>query len=253
MTAELITIPISHFCEKARWGLDRSGLPYRERPHVQVFHRFAVKRAGGGLTAPVLVWDGRVLPDSSEILEALETEVPPEQRLYPEDPEQAAEVRALEDDFDEGLGPEGRRWMYFEMRGQRRLATEYGLEGVPAWQRRSFPYVYPVASRIIDHVLEVTPETAAGSEKAVNATFDRVAERLSDGRPHLCGERFTAADLTFAALAAPLVMPPEYGVALPQPDVLPEPMASKVRALREHPAGAYALRMFREERRRVAA
>jgi glutathione S-transferase len=121
---------------------------------------------------------------------------------------------------------------------------------VPAWQRRSFPYVYPVASRIIDHVLEVTPETAAGSEKAVNATFDEVAERLSDDRPYLCGESFTAADLTFAALAAPLVMPPEYGVTLPQPDVLPEPMASKVRALRAHPAGEYALRMFREERRK---
>jgi glutathione S-transferase len=209
-----------------------------------------VKRAGGGLTAPVLVWDGRVLADSSDILEALESEAPAELRLYPEDAGLAAEVRALEDDFDGSLGPEGRRWMYFEMRGQRRLATEYGLDGVPAWQKRSFPYVYPVASRIIDHVLEVTPETAARSERAVNATFDQVAERLSDGRPHLCGERFTAADLTFAALSAPLVLPPEYGIALPQPDVLPEPMASKVRALRAHPAGEYALRMFREERRR---
>jgi glutathione S-transferase len=253
MTAELITIPISHFCEKARWGLDRAGVSYRERAHVQVFHRFAVKRAGGGLTAPVLVWDGRVLPDSSDILEALDSEAPPDRRLYPEDEGTAAEVRALEDDYDEGLGPEGRRWMYFEMRGRRRLATEYGLQGVPSWQRRSFPYLYPVATRIIDHVLEVTPETAAASEKAVNATFDQVAERLSDGRPYLCGERFTAADLTFAALAAPLVMPPEYGVTLPQPEVLPEPMASKVRALRAHPAGEHALRMFREERHRVSA
>ena len=91
------------------------------------------------------------------------------------------------------------------------------------------PLVYPVAARIIDRVLDVTPETAAGSEKAVDSTFDEVAERLADGRPYLCGERFTAADLTFAALAAPLVVPPEYGVPLPQPEVLPEPMADKVR------------------------
>jgi glutathione S-transferase len=250
VTAELITIPISHFCEKARWGLDRAGVPYRERAHVQGFHRFAVKRAGGGLTAPVLVWDGRVLPDSSDILEAVDGEAPAELRLYPEGEGKAAEVRALEDEFDEGLGPEGRRWMYFELRGERRIATDYGLEGVPGWQRRSFPYAYPVVSRVIDRVLDVTPETAAASEKAVNATFDKVGERLSDGRPYLCGERFTAADLTFAALAAPLVVPPEYGVTLPQPDVLPEPMASKVRDLRAHPAGEHALRMFREERRR---
>ena len=49
-----------------------------------------------------------------------------------------------------------------------------------------------------------------------------------------------------------MLVPPEYGTPLPQPDELPEPVASEVRAFREHPAGAFALRIFREERR-VAA
>ena len=44
-------------------------------------------------------------------------------------------------------------------------------------------------------------------------------------------------------------MPPEYGVPLPQPDELPQSMAAKVGELRAHPAGAHALKMFREERR----
>src|SRR4051812_44721934 len=57
----LITIPISHYCEKARWALDRAGLDYVERPHLQVFHWAAVRRAGGGKTAPVLVRGDRVL------------------------------------------------------------------------------------------------------------------------------------------------------------------------------------------------
>jgi glutathione S-transferase len=35
----LITIPISHYCEKARWALERAGLPYREERHVQGIHR----------------------------------------------------------------------------------------------------------------------------------------------------------------------------------------------------------------------
>ena len=43
-------------------------------------------------------------------------------------------------------------------------------------------------------------------------------------------------------------MPPEYGVPLPQPEELPAAMATKVRELREHPAGAHALAMFRENR-----
>lgn len=246
----LITIPISHFCEKARWALERTGVPYRERAHLQVFHIFAVRRAGGGRTAPVLVWDGRVLADSADILEAASAQAPPELRLYPDDPGVAADARAMQRAFDERLGPEGRRWMYFELRGRGDLARDYGCTGVPGWQRRLLPLVYPVAARIIDRVLDVTPETAARSEGAVRATFDEVAERLADGRPFLCGESFSAADLTFAALAAAVLMPPEYSVPLPQPEVLPSGMAAKVNELRSHPAGAHALRMFRDERRR---
>jgi glutathione S-transferase len=101
---------------------------------------------------------------------------------------------------------------------------------------------------MIDRYLDITPATAAESETRVRATFDTVAERLSDGRPYLCGERFTAADLTFAALAAAVLMPPEYGVPLPQPEELPSATAATVRELREHPAGAHALAMFRDER-----
>ena len=42
--AILITIPLSHYCEKARWALDRVALPYREEPHAPLLHRLATKR-----------------------------------------------------------------------------------------------------------------------------------------------------------------------------------------------------------------
>ena len=44
----LITIPISHFCEKARWALELAGLPYREEPHLQVIHSVHTWWAGHG-------------------------------------------------------------------------------------------------------------------------------------------------------------------------------------------------------------
>jgi glutathione S-transferase len=245
----LITIPISHYCEKARWALDRAGIGYKERAHLQVLHWIPVTRAGGKKTAPVLVWGDRVFADSADIVEEASAKAPPDRSLFPDDPAAAAEVRALARDFDARLGPEGRRWMYYGLRGRRDIAIAYGCTGVPSWQRRALPFAYPVVVRIIDRYLDVTPASAARSEAEVRATFDAVAERLSDGRPYLCGERFSAADLTFASLAAPLLMPPEYGVPLPQPEELPPTMAATVRELRAHPAGEHALTMFREERR----
>ncbi len=248
-TPVLITIPISHYCEKARWALDRTGVDYRERAHLQVIHWIPVARAGGRKTAPVLVWGDRVFADSEDIVEEASARARPDRALFPDDPAAAAEVRALQRDFDQVLGPAGRRWLYFKLRGRRDIAIAYGCTGVPAWQRRGLPLVYPLAARIIDRYLDVTPASAARSEAEVRAVFDSVAERLGDGRPYLCGERFSAADLTFSSLAAPLLMPPQYGVPLPQPDALPAAMAAKVRGFRVHPAGAHALKMFREERR----
>jgi glutathione S-transferase len=173
----------------------------------------------------------------------------PELRIYPDDPTALEEIRALEHDFDERLGPQGRLWMYHSLRDRRDLALEYGCLGVPAWERRFLQYGFPLAMRAIDRVLGITAATAEQAMDDVRATFDDIDDRLRDGRPYLCGDRFTAADLTFSALAAAVLVPPEYGVPLPQPPELPPAAASFVNELRERPAGAHALRMYREERR----
>jgi glutathione S-transferase len=110
-----------------------------------------------------------------------------------------------------------------------------------------------VFQRLISRVLEIRPGVERADETLVWEELDHAAELLSDGRPYLCGERFTAADLTFAALCAPVLMPPGYGVPLPQPEILPEATATLVRRAREHPAGAHALRMYAEHRRAVPA
>ena len=251
-TPQLITIPISHYCEKARWALDRAGVPYRERAHMQCLHWVAVRRAGGEGTVPVLVTEGGALADSADILDYADAHAPPGLRLYPEDQALAEEARSLERDFDARLGPHGRRWMYDGIRGRHDLVRRYGPTGVPGWQRRALPVAVRPVTRIIDRHFDITPESVQESLREVRATFDDVAERLGDGRPYLVGDRFTAADLTFSALSAAVLMPREYGVPLPQPDELPDPMAAVVRELRAHSAGVHALAMFRDERRRAA-
>jgi glutathione S-transferase len=245
----LVTISISHYCEKARWALDRAGIAYDEHPHLPALHRVAVRRAGGGLTAPVLVCPGgEVQAESADIIAWADARGAPGRRVIPDEAAPAAEARALADDYDERLGPHTRVWVYYGLRGRPDLARPYLTAGVPPWQRRTFRMTYQPISFAVNRILDITPETAAESERTVRAVFDEVAARLAGGRRYLVGDRFSIADLTFAALAAPVLLPPEYGVSLPAVEDLPAGMAATVRELRGHPAGAHALAMFRDER-----
>jgi glutathione S-transferase len=245
----LITIPISHYCEKARWALDRVGMEYREERHVQGIHQLVARRAGGGITVPVLVTAHGAIGDSAEILAWVDRSTPSEQRLFPAEPGARDEVERLCRRFDEALGPTGRRLMYIHMLAARELALRFNNEGVPAWEDRAIRYGWPLARRFVQHALEIRPGIETEDEAAVWREFDHVAELLADGRQYLCGGGFSAADLTFAALSAAVVAPPEYGVPLPQPDVLPPRMAALVGQARAHPAGRYALALFTKHRR----
>lgn len=240
----LITIPISHYCEKARWALARAGLPYREERHVQGIHRLAARRAGGGATVPVLVSPDGVLGESAQILEWVDARTPRERRLLPADGAERAEVQRLCTRFDEQLGPQARRLIYVHMLADRPLAMRFNNEGVPRWEDRAMRLGFPVLERVIRRALDIRPGIEVADEAAVWREFDFAAGLLADGRAHLCGERFGAADVTFAALAAAVIAPPVYGVKLPQPPDMQAPTAALVRRAREHPAGAYALSLF---------
>src|SRR5689334_7856518 len=99
----LITIPFSHYCEKARWALDRAGIDYVEEPHAPLLHYVGSFGARGRRTVPVVHLDGRVLADSTDILDALDARAPG--AFWPKDPEVAAEARRWEERFDKSLGP----------------------------------------------------------------------------------------------------------------------------------------------------
>jgi glutathione S-transferase len=90
----------------------------------------------------------------------------------------------------------------------------------------------------------LSPENLAEGREVVRRQLDAVGERLADGRPFLLGDEFTAADLTFAAMSAICVLPPQYGSAVPPLDLLDEAARQWVTETREHPAGQFALRLY---------
>lgn len=246
VAAILITIPLSHYCEKARWALDRVALPYREEPHAPLLHWLATKRNDGG-TVPVLVHGSRRFIDSTDILAHADA-VSGGDLLYPREAALAREVAALEEQFDTHLGPHTRRWAYAELLSQPKLLRSVWSRGVPKLEANLLPLIMPLARRLVRAAYKITPESAQRSLERVQSVFGQVDQRLCDGRRFLCGARFTAADLTFAALAAPVLFPAEYRAVHPPLDSVSAAMREKVLSLRDTDAGRFALRLFAEER-----
>jgi glutathione S-transferase len=245
----LVTIAPSHYCEKARWALQLAGIPFVEEPHPPLLHRRAAGRGrSSGHSTPVLVADGVVIPDSTDILEFVQNQPQGSWRPYPADDHLRREVRELEDLFDTRLGPHTRRLAYFHLLPHRAFFLKSVLPGVGAGEKALFRVIAPLVALLMRRGMNINPASAARSAAKTDEVFSEIAERLADGRPYLVGTEFSAADLTFAALAAPAVLPPTYGSPLPGLDEAPEELRNVVEGYRATPAGEFAMKMYREHR-----
>jgi glutathione S-transferase len=270
--ALLITIPVSHYCEKVRWALRRAEVTFIEEPHMPPFHRFATQKAlksrsataaeipadlswinrfiferVGGQSVPLLVTDTEVFRDSGAIVAYANSLMPPERSLYPTD----AILRQQVDDwtalFDDVLAPAVRRWAYSYLMAKPAVVQSLWCEGVPSIERRLFPLMFGVMRSNVQELYGLTETSGAESYGELCEVFDRVDRALADGRSYLVGDRFSAADLGFSTLAAAIVSPEGYGVSLPDAETLPGQMAKEGDALRNRSAGQFVLRLYREE------
>jgi glutathione S-transferase len=242
----LVTIPFSHYCEKARWALDACGVPFTEDGHLPMFHYLPLKRAGGQRTVPLLVCKGgQRYADSTQIAAWADSHRPG--TLLPADGSQRAEALQLEDDFDLRFGPATRRWMYFQLLPRRDLV---GLlaHGVPRWEMRVFRATRLFVTRMMMRGLKIDAARTERDREKIDGVFSRVAELLADGRRFLVGDRFSIADLTFAALASPILLPAQFPAALPSTDFFPDATRTQLETWRAAPAGQFALRLYAESR-----
>ncbi len=243
----LITIPMSHYCEKARWGLIHADLEHVEDAHLQGLHYLAVRGLGSGGLVPVLMTADGPISDSSKILQWIDRRLPPSLKLYPAAHEDT--VRRWEQDFDAQLGVETRRWIYFHwfQRSNREIVAISGQK-TPAFQRLVGPALFPMARRVITRKFGISAENVRQGLPVIDQAFDRVEKQLSDGRPFLFGDQFTAADLCFACLAAPVLLPRQYGIRLPTLDEAPASARADIQRYSAHPAGKFALHLFEQHR-----
>ncbi len=244
----LITIGPSHYCEKARWALDFYGAPYDEEPHPPLIHLMWSLPSGGGRTVPVLIDGDRAIGDSCDILHFLDEQHGNGCRLYPSEPKLRGEVDELEELFGARLGPHTRRVAYFHLLPHRSLTLPAVSPGVGRGQRVVFSLGFPFFRWLMRRGMNINPTSVERSLDYVRQVFGTVGDHLADGREFLVGETFTAADLSFASLAAPLLLPTEYGAPLPPLGELPAAVVALVSEFRATAAGNFGLRLYRDHR-----
>jgi glutathione S-transferase len=243
----LITIPASHYCEKARWALTKLKINFVEEAHTPPFHQFVTSRVGGKST-PVLVTENGPFTDSTDILQYLDSIVPENTKLYPTNPELRKQVEELEELFDSQLGPATRRWGYSYASNDYKTMQRIWTKGIPFIERALFPIVFAQMRSAVPRIFDITPENVALDKQTINNIFQKVSTLLADGRPYLMGDNFSAADLTFAALAAPTIQPPEHPIKPRFLEELSPQLASEINEFRSTPTGNFVLRLYRDER-----
>ena len=244
----LHTFSISHFSEKARWLLDAGGIDYVEKPWVPFLHIAKALRKGGrgATTVPVLDTGAGCIQDSTRILLWLEKHRAPFS-LMPVDATLREQVLAVEDRFDR-VGNHVVRYAYsVSLDNAEGVIKLWTIDATPG-QARFLRVSYPLLRLVFRSKLKLGNAAAiATSEQRFGEGLDWIAEQLKDGRRYLVGTQLSAADITAAALLAPIACPDEHPV-YSQTDYRDgiAPLRAKWAG---HPALEWVRQIYREHRR----
>jgi glutathione S-transferase len=246
MAAELPTLwhfRLSHYNEKARWALDWKRLPHRRQAVIPGPHVPVIWWLTGQTEVPVLRLDGTTVSDSTRIIAALEAHRP-DPPLYPADPTARVRALALEDFFDEELGPHIRRAFFFHVLQDPERATALLTVDEPPLTKTLYRAAFPLVRTVMRAGMQIDAERAAESREKVHAALDRLEAELQPSG-YLVGDAFSVADLTATALLAPLLHADEFPYRLPP---LVPALAEWRASVADRRGFQWALAMYRRHR-----
>lgn len=248
MAAILHQFAFSHFNEKARWALAYKNVPYVRNTYLPGLHIPAVKKLSGQSQTPVLELEQDIVSGSQNIIERLETDYP-EPALYPADPVVRETALALQAELDDGLGPAVRTLVFAVLveHGGYLCRMFAGSKSLPV--QLAYRVSFPLARPMIAKGNGVTPENISRCREFVAATLEDIAERVAV-TGYLVGNSFSVADLTAAALLAPIANVDH--VDMKRPDPLPVDMQRLVAHYSVHPAIDWTRGIYAKHRPTVA-
>jgi glutathione S-transferase len=243
---ELFQFRFSHYNEKVRWALDYKGLPHRRTDLLPGPHRRVVHKLTGRTQTPVLRMNDEYVADSTNIIERLElifTDRPP---LYPTDPGQRSRALELARHFDFVVGPAARIVVFIAMLDTPDYVARLFSADQPWPKRTAYRAAIPFAKGLLRRGNGITDALAiADAERLLAQNMDSLAKLTYRSR-YLVGDAFSIADLTAAALLAPIVDPPHPDMRKPQP--LPRRLTELTAKWQDHPAARWVLDIYDRHR-----
>ncbi|MEM1244860.1 MAG: glutathione S-transferase family protein [Acidobacteriota bacterium] len=237
--------PMSHYNEKVRWALDWKGIAHRREHYLPGPHARAIEKLSGQSSTPVLALDGDVVSGSAAILERLEADYP-EPSLLPTDAAQRREALELQKRFDDEVGPATRTALFSVLMNESAYVAKMFGSPQPAARRFLYRMIFPLARGKVRAAYQTNDrDHVARCEQVAVAALDEVAER-SAATGYLVGDSFTVADLTCAALLAPIAGPEHPDMKRPSPR--PETVRRYVARFEDHPGVQWVRSTYERDR-----
>lgn len=251
---QLYTIPFSHYNERARFALDYARISYVENGYAPLLHMLpiAARSPTKSTSTPLFISnDGAtVLQDSGEILRFVDQFLSEDRKLYPS--HLLDEIREVEQILHDKLGVYVRVFAYWNMCSKLDNVWELSYNNYSGWQGSAFAMCRKWIIGFIFMALRVNEETAANVAEKIGELMEVFSQKLdANGGQFLVGDRFTAADLTFASLASLALGVNEedgYGAWLPPLHQFCEGGQTHIRKWRETNAAQHVMRVYREYR-----
>lgn len=193
----------SHYCEVARWFLDKQDISYKLVNLVPVQHLFVTKRLGKKTYLPLLKYDGKILQGSNHIMDHFAHTT---NNLLNHSLE---EHQKKEKWLSKNIGDHLRRVLYFFILPDVKFCKDFITHDVSFGKKLFFKMSFPVIRKIMREGMNIKKEAAQKSQDAMERALSELNKELSLNQ-FLLGDRFSRTDIVCASLLAPLFLPENH-------------------------------------------
>ncbi len=242
---------VSGFSEIARWVLDKNQILYIEDAHApRIYIKKVNKLTGtnGVGNAPAHITTDSLVFTAESIIQYYDQRIPIEQRLIPKDPVKQGEVMKLYHSFVDDLNQYVWQYLYTELFRSRKDAIKLLKRNVPFLDRLKYTFFYGAYKRALVEQWDIKDKEPVEFLIEIKKILAKAEELLGDGRKYLTGDKMTAADIAFASIMAPLLIPDEFGGSIVKINEISEELRQEVYDLRATVAGQFVLGIYIEDR-----